>query len=141
MIGRTALGDLLEGREQIEIELQSLIDDRTNPWGVTVQSVEMRDVIIPEALQDAMAIAKPRPPAKNKPASFSGRPKSKSPTFSRPLRSRSTQSHRFALAGDEHTVRRAGKEKGARCSFPAARFSRWAWGPARRLDPHRANRP
>ncbi len=55
IIGRTSLGDLLKGREQIEVELQRLIDARTNPWGVTVQSVEMRDVIIPEALQDAMS--------------------------------------------------------------------------------------
>ncbi|HXI62407.1 MAG TPA: SPFH domain-containing protein, partial [Pyrinomonadaceae bacterium] len=36
-------------------ELQKLIDERSNPWGVTVQSVEMRDVIIPAALQDAMS--------------------------------------------------------------------------------------
>ena len=55
IIGRTSLTDLLRGREQIELELQSLIDARTNPWGVTVQSVEMRDVIIPDALQDAMS--------------------------------------------------------------------------------------
>ena len=55
IIGRTSLTDLLRGREQIEVELQKLIDARTNPWGVTVQSVEMRDVVIPEALQDAMS--------------------------------------------------------------------------------------
>jgi regulator of protease activity HflC (stomatin/prohibitin superfamily) len=55
IIGRTSLTDLLRGREQIELGLQQLIDSRTNPWGVTVQSVEMRDVVIPEALQDAMS--------------------------------------------------------------------------------------
>jgi regulator of protease activity HflC (stomatin/prohibitin superfamily) len=55
IIGRTSLTDLLRGREQIELDLQKLIDARTNPWGVTVQSVEMRDVVIPEALQDAMS--------------------------------------------------------------------------------------
>lgn len=55
IIGRTSLTDLLRGREQIELGLQQLIDARTNPWGVTVQSVEMRDVVIPEALQDAMS--------------------------------------------------------------------------------------
>jgi regulator of protease activity HflC (stomatin/prohibitin superfamily) len=55
IIGRTALTDLLRGREKIEEELQKLIDDRSNPWGVTVQSVEMRDVVIPDALQDAMS--------------------------------------------------------------------------------------
>ncbi|HEX5083462.1 MAG TPA: slipin family protein [Blastocatellia bacterium] len=55
IIGRTALTDLLRGREKIEDELQRLIDERTTPWGVTVQSVEMRDVVIPDALQDAMS--------------------------------------------------------------------------------------
>jgi regulator of protease activity HflC (stomatin/prohibitin superfamily) len=55
IIGRTALTDLLKGREKIEQELQTLIDARSNPWGITVQSVEMRDVVIPSALQDAMS--------------------------------------------------------------------------------------
>jgi regulator of protease activity HflC (stomatin/prohibitin superfamily) len=55
IIGRTALADLLRGRERIEAELQQLIDQRSNPWGVTVSSVEMRDVVIPVALQDAMS--------------------------------------------------------------------------------------
>ena len=55
IIGRTPLGDLLVGRERIEAELQQLIDARSNPWGLTVQSVEMRDVVIPTALQDAMS--------------------------------------------------------------------------------------
>jgi len=55
IIGRTTLTDLLRGRERIEEELQALIDQRSNPWGVTVSSVEMRDVVIPGALQDAMS--------------------------------------------------------------------------------------
>jgi regulator of protease activity HflC (stomatin/prohibitin superfamily) len=55
IIGRTALTELLRGRERIESELQQLIDQRSNPWGVTVSSVEMRDVVIPDALQDAMS--------------------------------------------------------------------------------------
>ncbi len=55
IIGRTSLTDLLRGRERIESELQALIDQRSNPWGVTVQSVEMRDVVIPASLQDAMS--------------------------------------------------------------------------------------
>jgi len=55
IIGRTSLTDLLRGRERIEEELQQLIDQRSNPWGVTVQSVEMRDVVIPTSLQDAMS--------------------------------------------------------------------------------------
>ena len=55
IIGRTTLTDLLRGRERIETELQTLIDQRSNPWGVTVSSVEMRDIVIPGALQDAMS--------------------------------------------------------------------------------------
>ena len=55
IIGRTSLADLLRGRDRIETELQKLIDERSNPWGVTVSSVEMRDIVIPGALQDAMS--------------------------------------------------------------------------------------
>jgi regulator of protease activity HflC (stomatin/prohibitin superfamily) len=55
IIGRTTLTELLRGRERIEGELQQLIDQRSNPWGVTVSSVEMRDVVIPGPLQDAMS--------------------------------------------------------------------------------------
>ena len=55
IIGRTPLVELLRGRERIESELQTLIDQRSSPWGITVQSVEMRDVVIPSALQDAMS--------------------------------------------------------------------------------------
>lgn len=55
IIGRTSLTDLLSGRERIEQELQHLIDARSTPWGVTVQSVEMRDIVIPSQLQEAMS--------------------------------------------------------------------------------------
>jgi regulator of protease activity HflC (stomatin/prohibitin superfamily) len=55
IIGRTSLADLLRGRAAIEQDLQKLIDERSNPWGVTVSSVEMRDIVIPGALQDAMS--------------------------------------------------------------------------------------
>ncbi len=55
VIGKTSLTDMLRGREKLEDELQHMIDERTNPWGVTVQSVEMREIVIPDALQDAMS--------------------------------------------------------------------------------------
>lgn len=55
IIGRTSLSDLLRGRERIEAELQELIDQRSMPWGITVQAVEMRDIVIPATLQDAMS--------------------------------------------------------------------------------------
>ncbi|WP_110953681.1 slipin family protein [Anaerosinus massiliensis] len=55
VIGKTMLSDMLAGRENIDIHLQNMIDQRTEAWGIAVQSVEIRDVIIPEALQDAMS--------------------------------------------------------------------------------------
>ena len=55
IIGRTSLSELLRGREHVEEELQKLIDGRSTPWGVTVQAVEMRDIVIPASLQDAMS--------------------------------------------------------------------------------------
>ncbi len=55
IIGKTLLSEMLAGREHIDEELRKVIDQRTEPWGVTVQSVEIRDVIIPASLQDAMS--------------------------------------------------------------------------------------
>jgi regulator of protease activity HflC (stomatin/prohibitin superfamily) len=56
VIGKTLLADMLEGREKISRELQAIIDARTEPWGVNVISVEVRDVLIPLGLQDAMSM-------------------------------------------------------------------------------------
>ena len=56
VIGKTLLADMLEGRERIGEELQRVIDARTEPWGVNVISVEVRDVLIPSGLQDAMSM-------------------------------------------------------------------------------------
>jgi regulator of protease activity HflC (stomatin/prohibitin superfamily) len=55
MIGRTELAFLLSRREELDKQLQGVIDAKTEPWGITVQSVEIRDVVIPESLQDAMS--------------------------------------------------------------------------------------
>jgi regulator of protease activity HflC (stomatin/prohibitin superfamily) len=55
IIGRMMLADILVGRSAIDEELQRIIDERTTPWGVTVQSVEIRDIIIPQDLEDAMS--------------------------------------------------------------------------------------
>jgi hypothetical protein len=55
IIGRMVLADILVGRSAIDEELQRIIDERTTPWGVTVQSVEIRDVVIPQVLEDAMS--------------------------------------------------------------------------------------
>jgi len=56
VIGKTMLSDMLEGREKISAELQKIIDDRTEPWGINVISVEVKDVLIPPALEDAMSM-------------------------------------------------------------------------------------
>jgi regulator of protease activity HflC (stomatin/prohibitin superfamily) len=55
IIGKMDLADILIGREKIDAELQEIIDRRTTPWGITVESVEIRDIVIPEALEDAMS--------------------------------------------------------------------------------------
>jgi regulator of protease activity HflC (stomatin/prohibitin superfamily) len=56
VIGKTMLADMLEGREKLDTELQKIIDQRTEPWGINVISVEIRDVLIPPALHDAMSM-------------------------------------------------------------------------------------
>jgi regulator of protease activity HflC (stomatin/prohibitin superfamily) len=55
IIGQMTLADILVGRAKMDAELQKIIDERTTPWGVTVQSVEIRDVVIPQVLEDAMS--------------------------------------------------------------------------------------
>ncbi len=55
VIGQMTLADILVGRARMDADLQKIIDERTAPWGITVQSVEIRDVIIPADLEDAMS--------------------------------------------------------------------------------------
>jgi len=55
IIGQMSLADILIGRAKMDAELQKIIDERTTPWGISVQSVEIRDVIIPQGLEDAMS--------------------------------------------------------------------------------------
>jgi regulator of protease activity HflC (stomatin/prohibitin superfamily) len=54
-IGKHELGDMLSHRERLGKEIQQVLDAKTNAWGITVQSVEIRDIIIPKALEDAMS--------------------------------------------------------------------------------------
>jgi regulator of protease activity HflC (stomatin/prohibitin superfamily) len=56
VIGKTMLADMLEGREKISRELGTIIDERARPWGVDVISVELKDVLIPAGLEDAMSM-------------------------------------------------------------------------------------
>ncbi|MBU0493623.1 MAG: slipin family protein [Chloroflexi bacterium] len=55
IIGKMDLADILVGRENIDAELQEIIDHRTTSWGITIESVEIRDITIPLALEDAMS--------------------------------------------------------------------------------------
>lgn len=55
VIGQMNLADILVGRARMDRDLQKIIDERTTPWGVTVQSVEIRDIVIPQELEDAMS--------------------------------------------------------------------------------------
>ncbi len=54
-IGRHELAQMITEREMMGRELQRILDEKTNPWGITVQSVEIRDVRIPETLENAMS--------------------------------------------------------------------------------------
>ncbi|MBP7411795.1 slipin family protein [Methanoculleus sp. 10] len=56
VIGKSNLADMLEGRERLDAELQRIIDVRTEQWGIHVSSVEIRDILIPRELQDAMSM-------------------------------------------------------------------------------------
>lgn len=56
VIGKTVLSDMLEGRDKISVVLQQIIDERTEPWGIHVNSVEVKDVLIPPALENAMSM-------------------------------------------------------------------------------------
>jgi regulator of protease activity HflC (stomatin/prohibitin superfamily) len=56
VIGKTVLSEMLEGRDKISSLLQKIIDERTEPWGINVISVEVKDVLIPSALEDAMSM-------------------------------------------------------------------------------------
>jgi hypothetical protein len=55
IIGQMSLADILVGRALMDQDLQKIIDARTTPWGITVQSVEIRDIVIPQDLEDAMS--------------------------------------------------------------------------------------
>lgn len=56
VIGKTMLADMLEGRDKISAILQTIIDERTEPWGINVISVEVKDVLIPQGLEAAMSM-------------------------------------------------------------------------------------
>jgi regulator of protease activity HflC (stomatin/prohibitin superfamily) len=56
VIGKTLLAEMLEGRDKLGAELRTIIDERTEPWGINVISVEVKDVLIPSGLENAMSM-------------------------------------------------------------------------------------
>jgi hypothetical protein len=54
-IGKHDLAELLSERDRLGSEIQSVLDEKTNAWGITTQAVEIRDIIIPQGLEDAMS--------------------------------------------------------------------------------------
>ena len=54
-IGRHELGEMLSQRDRLGTEIREVLDTKTNAWGITIQSVEIRDIIIPKELEDAMS--------------------------------------------------------------------------------------
>ncbi len=54
-IGKHELAEMLSDRERLGQEIQAVLDRKTDPWGITIQAVEIRDIIIPKALEDAMS--------------------------------------------------------------------------------------
>ena len=80
-IGRHELAQMITEREMMGRELQRILDEKTNPWGITVQSVEIRDVKIPQVWKTPCR-ARRKPSASVRPASSWARPKAKSPTAS-----------------------------------------------------------
>ena len=88
-IGRHELAQMVTEREMMGRELQRILDEKTNPWGITVQSVEIRDVRIPPTWKTPCR-RKRRQSASAAPASFSARPRCRSPSSSPPPRASTT---------------------------------------------------
>ena len=87
IIGQHSLDEVLKGREQINQTLQSIVDATTEPWGIKIEMVEMKDVEIPESMQRAMARDQ-RLSAKNGPGSSKPRPSSRPRSNSPKVQSR-----------------------------------------------------
>jgi regulator of protease activity HflC (stomatin/prohibitin superfamily) len=55
VVGRAELDDVLSARDKINLELQQIIDERTDPWGIKVSAVEVKELELPEGMKRAMA--------------------------------------------------------------------------------------
>ena len=110
IIGQMSLADILIGRAKMDDDLQKIIDERTTPWGVTVQSVRIRDVVIPQDLEDTMS-RQAQAERERQARVIWANPKSRSPNHSQRRLSLHHQPDRPAPACHEHALR--GPEKKA----------------------------
>ena len=110
VIGKTVLSDMLEGREKISTELQKIIDERTEPWGINVISVEVKDVLIPPALEDAMSMQAQAERERQARVILGELRTADCGEIRRRCEHLCQQSERVPFAGDEHAVRGAEAE-------------------------------
>ena len=107
IIGQMTLADILVGRAKMDADLQKIIDERTTPWGVTVQSVEIRDVIIPQDLEDAMSRQAQAERERQARVILGESEMQIAASFAEASKAYHGQPDRAAPAGDEHALRRA----------------------------------
>ena len=110
VIGKTILSDMLEGREKISAELQKIIDKRTEPWGINVISVEVKDVLIPSALEDAMSMQAQAERERQARVILGDFERQIAEKFVEAADDLRQQSDRLAFARDEHALRGAQAE-------------------------------
>ena len=106
VIGKTMLSDMLEGRDKISNELQKIIDERTEPWGINVISVEVKDVLIPSALEDAMSMQAQAERERQARVILGDSERQVAEKFEEAARSYSNNPTALHLRGHEHALRR-----------------------------------
>ena len=105
VIGKTMLSDMLEGREKISNELQKIIDVRTEPWGINVISVEVKDVLIPSALEDAMSMQAQAERERQARVILGDSERQIAEKFVEAANTYASNPMRISFAGDEHALR------------------------------------
>ena len=104
VIGKTILADMLTGREAIDAELQRLIGSRVSGWGIKILSVEIRDVVIPGALQDAMSMQAQAERERQARVILGDSERQIAEKFEHGCEELREQPYRASPAGDEHAV-------------------------------------
>jgi hypothetical protein len=117
VIGKTMLSDMLEGRDKISDVLRKIIDERTEPWGINVISVEVKDVLIPASLEDAMSMQAQAERERQARVILGDSERQVAEKVWRSSQDLYEQSGRSAFEGHEHAVRRS-KGKLYHCHRP-----------------------